>query len=206
MQKQILTLILFLGLSQVGWTQDEDEENIGTETVTVTKAYTPTISDAFKIKSIPNLNDSIALQKKKIDYSIFSVPVASTFSPAKGTASKVKKTPPPILYNSYASAGGGNPANIMAKFYTSRTIDRESGYTVGLEHNSSRANIDSVELDNFYSNSKLEGSFKKRDRDYDWGIDLGFQHQLYNWYGTPAGIFGTAPFTNILFDPDDFYS
>lgn len=182
-----------MGLVQMGWTQVKDSTNIGTETVTVTKAYTPTISDAFKIKSIPNLNDSIALQKKKIDYSIFSVPVASTFSPAKGTASKVKKTPPPILYNSYASAGGGNPANIMAKFYTSRTIDRESGYTVGLEHNSSRADISGVVLNNFYSNSELEGSYKKRDRDYDWGIDLGFQHQLYNWYGTPEGFFDNPP-------------
>ncbi|TMM57981.1 TonB-dependent receptor [Maribacter algarum] len=196
MQKEHLTLLFILVLCQFGWAQEEEEDNIGTETVTVTKAYTPTISDAFKIKSIPIMNDSIALQKKKIDYSIFSVPVASTFSPAKGTASKVKKTPPPILYNSYASAGGGNPANIMAKFYTSRTIDRESGYTVGLEHNSSRADIGGVELDNFYSNSQLEGSYKNRDRDYDWGIDLGFQHQLYNWYGTPEGLFGEAPFVN----------
>jgi len=152
MQKQLITLLFILGLIQFGWAQDEDEnEDIGTETVTVTKAYTPTISDAFKIRSTPNLNDSIVLQKKKIEYSIFSVPVASTFTPSKGTASKVKKTPPPILYNSYASAGGGNPANVMGKFYTSRTIDRESGYTVGLSHNSSRADIDGVVLKNFYS-------------------------------------------------------
>lgn len=189
MQKQLIRLFFILGFIQIGWAQDEDEkDDIGTETVTVTKAYSPTISDAFKIRSTPNLNDSIVLQKKKIEYSIFSVPVASTFSPAKGSASKVKKSPPPILYNSYASAGGGNPANVMAKFYTSRTIDRESGYTIGLGHNSSRADIDGVELKNFYSNSELEGSYKKRDRDYDWGVDLGVQHQLYNWYGTPDGI------------------
>ena len=130
-------LILILGSSQIVIAQEDEDDDIGTEIVTVTKAYTPTISDAFKIKSMPNLNDSIVLQKKKIEYSIFSVPVASTFTPAKGQASKVKKTPPPVLYNSYASAGGGNPANVIAKFYTSRTIDRESGYTVGLDHNSS---------------------------------------------------------------------
>lgn len=198
MQKQFLTLLVLLGIFRVGWTQEEEDENIGTETVTVTKAYTPTISDAFKIRSIPNLSDSITLQKKKIDYSIFSVPVASTFTPAKGTASKVKKIPPPVLYNSYASAGGGNPANVMGKFYTSRTIDRESGYTIGLEHNSSRADIDGVVLNNFYSNSELEGSFKKRDSDYDWGVDLGLQHQLYNWYGTPLGFFDNEPGTPAI--------
>ncbi len=203
MQKQVITLLLILGFTQIGWAQDEDEkDDIGTETVTVTKAYTPTISDAFKIRSTPNLNDSIVLQKKKIEYSIFSIPVASTFSPSKGTASKVKKTPPPFLYNSYASAGGGNPANVMAKFYTSRTIDRESGYTIGLGHNSSRADIDGVVLKNFYSNSELEGSYKKRDRDYDWGVDLGVQHQLYNWYGTPSEFLANPPSGIIVDDLD----
>lgn len=194
MQKQRITLLFILGSIAIGWAQDEDEnDDIGTETVTVTKAYTPTISDAFKIKTMPNLNDSIVLQKKKIEYSIFSVPVASTFSPTKGTASKVKKTPPPVLYNSYASAGGGNPANLMAKVYTSRTIDRESGYTIGLGHNSSRADIAGVDINNFYSNSELEASYSKRERDVNWGADIGVQHQLYNWYGTPAGFFDNPP-------------
>lgn len=181
-----LTLFAFLGSITVAFAQEE-ENDIGTETVTVTKAYTPTISDAFKIKSMPNLNDSIVLQKKKIEYSIFSVPVASTFTPDKGKASAVKKTPPPILYNSYASAGGGNPANIMGKFYTSRTIDRESSYTIGLDHNSSRADIAGIILDNKYSKSKLDASYAKRDSDLNWGADLGVKHQLYNWYGLPEG-------------------
>ncbi|MFS4457461.1 TonB-dependent receptor [Maribacter sp. 2304DJ31-5] len=177
-------LLLCIG-GQFGRAQETETKDIGTETVTVTKAYTPTVSDAFKIKSPPNLNDSIVLQKKKIDYSIFSVPVASTFTPSKGAASRVEKTPPPVLFNSYASAGGGNPANIMANFYTSHKIDRESGYTIGLDHNSSRGDIDGVELDNIFSNTRLDASFKKRDRDLDWGADIGVQHQLYNWYGLP---------------------
>ncbi|MGB6152933.1 MAG: TonB-dependent receptor, partial [Pricia sp.] len=132
MHKKIKILfILLIGCSQITFAQEEDNEeetdDIGTESITVTKAYTPTISDAFKIKTVPTFNDSIVLQKKKIEYTIYSVPVASTFTPAKATATAVKKTPPPVLYNSYASAGVGNPANLMAKFYTSREIDRESG-------------------------------------------------------------------------------
>ena len=68
MQKQLFILLFILGFISIGWSQDTGEEDdIGTETVTVTKAYTPTISDAFKIKSLPNLNDSIVLQKKKIE-------------------------------------------------------------------------------------------------------------------------------------------
>ncbi len=208
MNKNIqLILILIFGFSQISFAQDDENEetdDIGTETVTVTKAYTPTISDAFKIKSVPTLNDSIVLQKKNIEYSIFSVPVASTFTPAKGTATAVKKTPPPELFNSYASAGGGNPANLMAKFYTSRTLDRESGLTVGLEHNSSAGDIDGVALKNVYSNTEIDGSYTKRDRDFDWGFDIGAQHQLYNWYGIPDGVF-TEEVVNSIEERQNYF-
>ncbi|WP_222937288.1 TonB-dependent receptor [Cytophaga sp. FL35] len=201
-----LLILLFLGALQIVSAQEEEEtDDIGTETVTVTKAYTPTISDAFKIKSVPNLNDSIVLQKKKIEYSIFSVPVASTFTPAKGKANAVKKTPPPVLYNSYASAGGGNPANVMGKFYTSRTIDRESGYTIGLDHNSSRGDIEGTALDNIFSNTKLDASYSKRDRDFNWGVDFDSQHQLYNWYGIENGAF-TETEVNSIDERQNYYT
>ncbi|MFX0555227.1 TonB-dependent receptor [Maribacter sp. CXY002] len=198
MYKKIATLIIIIIIgNQVSIAQDNDTDDLGTETVTVTKAYTPTVSDAFKIKSVPNLNDSIVLQKKKINYSIFSVPVASTFTPSKGTASRVEKTPPPVLFNSYASAGGGNPANIMAQFYTSHEIDRESSYTIGLDHNSSRGDIAGVQLDNIFSNSSLDASYIKRDRDLDWGADIGVQHQLYNWYGLPDSVYDETTVNGI---------
>ncbi|MCP4975291.1 MAG: TonB-dependent receptor [Maribacter sp.] len=197
MPKHLYILIAILGLSQLTHAQDEEQDNIGTETVTVTKAYSPTISDAFKIKSIPNLNDSIVLQKKKIEYNIFSVPVASTFSPAKGKASVVKKLPPPELYNSYASGGAGNPSNAMAKFYTSRAINRDERLDLGFNHNSSRATIDGVDLESKYSSTEVDASYSKRDRDINWGAAVGLQHQLYNWYGLPSGVFDLATINNI---------
>jgi len=190
MYKHILILfvsVFCFGLSGFSQEDPDEEENLGTETVTVTKAYTPTISDAFKIKSLPDMNDSIVLQKKKVDYNIFSVPVASTFTPAKGKAATVKKTPPPILYNSYASVGAGNPGNILADFYTSREIGREDRLDIGLTHNSTRGDFEDVFFDNLLSDSKLDAAYSQRDRDFDWVANVGFQHQLYNWYGTPEG-------------------
>lgn len=175
----------------------EETEDLGTETVTVTKAYTPTVSDAFKIKSMPNLNDSIVLQKKKINYSIFSVPVASTFTPSKGTASRVERIPPPELFNTYASAGAGNYGNATAEFYTTREVDRDATFDLGFNHNSSRGAIEGVQLDNIFADSRLDASFKKRDRDFDWGANVAFQHQLYNWYGLPEGVYDEATVNGI---------
>ena len=49
MQKRIKFLfIVFFGIATFAIAQDDDEKDLGTETVTVTKAYSPTISDAFK--------------------------------------------------------------------------------------------------------------------------------------------------------------
>lgn len=181
-------LIVLFFMGYFGFSQETETKDIGTETVTVTKAYTPTVSDAFKIKSVPNLNDSIVLQKKKITYTIFSVPVASTFTPSKGTASKVEKIPPPALFDSYASVGVGNPANVLADFYTSHALDRESSYTLGLNHHSSFGDINGVELNNTFANTRLDAAYKKRDRDMDWGANMGLQHQMYHWYGLPEGF------------------
>ena len=192
-QKNYITNSLFLFLfflSLCGVVQAQKTDDIGTETVTVVKPYTPTISDAFKIKSVPSLNDSIVLQKKNIKYSIFSVPVASTFTPAKGQASRVEKTTPPTLYNSYASFGYGNFNNALVDFYTSREFNRGEGLLdFGLNHFSSRGNIDSTPLDTDFYNTKADISYAKKDRNMDWGASIGLQHQLYNWYGIESGAF-----------------
>ncbi|MEX0313590.1 MAG: TonB-dependent receptor [Allomuricauda sp.] len=188
--------ILFLSLWGVGLAQETDD--IGTETVTVVKPYSPTVSDAFKIKSTPTLNDSIVLQKKKVDYSIFSVPVASTFTPAKGKASRVKKTPPPTLYNSYASVGLGNYNNALVDLYTSREFRRgESLLDFGLSHHSSRGAIETTPLDADFYSTKLDASYTKKDRYMDWGASVGLQHQLYNWYGIEIGEFDDATIAGI---------
>jgi len=194
--KHICTLIFLAFAFQFGYAQD-DEKDLGTETVTVTKAYTPTVSDAFKIKSVPNLNDSIVLQKKPITYSIFSVPVASTFTPSKGTASTVEKLPPPQLYNSYASLGAGLYGNVLGEFYTSRSINRDENFDIGFNHLSSRGGIDGVELNDTFYDTRLNASYAKRDRDLDWGAAIGLQHQLYNWYGIEPEVFSDAEINSI---------
>jgi hypothetical protein len=168
----------------------QEETDIGTETVTVVKPYTPSVSDAFKIRPMPRLNDSIVLQKKEIDYKIYSVPVASTFTPAKGKASPVEKSKPEKLYNSYVSAGLGNFNNAHLDFYTSRDIYRgNERVDLGLTHRSSRGDIDDTALDTDFYNSALNASYLNRDSDRTWSADIGLKHQLYNWYGLPEGVF-----------------
>ncbi len=180
-------MLIFLGFFQSVLAQEKNKDSIGTETVTVVKAFKPTIADAFKIKSMPIINDSIVLQKKKINYNIFSVPVASTFTPAKAKAATVDKVPPPELFNTFASLGFGTYDNALAEFYTSRSISRDERLDIGLTHHSARGQIDSIALNNDFYDTKLVAAYSKSDTDLDWGANLGLQHQLYNWYGVPLG-------------------
>tara|TARA_R110002050_G_scaffold157311_2_gene285832 strand:+ start:17294 stop:19063 length:1770 start_codon:yes stop_codon:yes gene_type:complete len=205
MHKHIkLSIFAILGFLQIGLAQD-DKKDLGTETVTVVKAYSPTISDAFKVKSVPTLNDSIVLQKKPINYSIFSVPVASTFTPSKGKASGVEKLPPEKIYNSYASIGLGNYNNALADFYTSSALNRDERLDISLNHHSSRGEIDGTALDNVFYNTKLDANYTKRDRDISWGANIGAQHQLYNWYGIPNGYY-TEELVNGIEEKQNYFN
>ncbi|MBT8187990.1 MAG: TonB-dependent receptor [Croceitalea sp.] len=188
MFKQHLLYATFLcGLAL---THGQKTDDIGTETVTVVKPYSPTVSDAFKIKSQPQIKDSMELEKKAITYSIFSVPVASTFTPAKAKAATVEKSTPPVLYNSYASVGLGNFNNALVDFYTSRELGRDEDLLdLALNHHSSRGDINSTPLDADFYDTKLDFSYAQKDRDYDWSARIGLQHQLYNWYGLENGAF-----------------
>ena len=93
------------------------QENIGTEVVNVVKPYTPTISDAFKVKETPSLDDEGNAKKEVIKYTIFSFPVASTFTPSKGKAEGIEKSKQEKLFKNYATFGGGNYGTLNADLF-----------------------------------------------------------------------------------------
>mgnify|MGYP000935929559 CR=1 FL=1 len=70
--------------------QARSKDTIDTQVVTIVKPYTPKISDAFKLKQTPRTGVSETPQKS-VNYTIFSIPVASTFTPAKGTSVRLDR-------------------------------------------------------------------------------------------------------------------
>lgn len=180
--------ILFLLISvQVSFAQ-QDDENIGTEVINVVKPYTPTVSDAFKVKETPVIEDDEDLKKKEVEYNIFSVPVASTFTPSKGKAAIVEKQAPKKLFNNYASLALGNYLNVLAEFYATLPISRTENFTIGLNHHSTQGEIKEVQLDDKFYDTGLSLVYAKRDRDVSYQIEGLFKHQLYNWYGTSYSL------------------
>jgi len=175
---------------QVSFAQKK-EENIGSEVVNVVKPYTPAVSDAFKVQETPVLDDEGNAKKETIKYSIFSFPVASTFTPSKGKAEGVEKTKQEHMYDNYATLGFGSYRTLNAELFVNQELDNND-YVGGMfRHLSSQGGIRSAELDDRFYDSSIDLTYGANYRDMSWNVDLGYKNQIYNWYGLPQS-FGTT--------------
>lgn len=200
--KQIV-LFSIPALFLFNFSANAQEDELDPEVVNIVKPYTPTISDAFKVKETPVLNDSIFTRKKKVEYSIFSVPVASTFTPAKGKATSVEKAKPVKLYNNYATLGFGNYTSLLGELYSSFDISRTDNAAIFFRHNSSQGDIKDVSLDNKYYDTSLEASYTSRQRDMFYQLEGGVKHQFFNWYGVNNSVYTQDP--TVAIDPQQNY-
>jgi hypothetical protein len=164
-------------------TAQEKNDTIKTEKLIIIKQYSPTLNDAFKVKSKPSISDSIKNPQKTVEYSIFSVPVASTFTPAKGAASNVRPQSRPYLYQNYARFGAGNFTNILGEFYGSVYLNRYQKLNIDLNHLSSAGGIEEEVLDNNFMDSSLDLSLKSTEDYFTWNAGIGVDIKRYNWYG-----------------------
>ena len=172
--------------------QERTKDTIDDQVVNVIKPYTPTISDAFKIKDTPILTDSNTVKKKEVKYNIFSIPVASTFTPAKGRAAKVDKAKAVKLYDNYASLGVGSYTTILGEIYLNHELSSTENVGGYFSHHSSAGGIEDLLLDDDFTKTSLNAYYSQKLRNFSWKIDAGFDLQTYNWYGLPQNYFGQA--------------
>lgn len=177
--KYIFAGFLIFGL-QFAFAQ---KENIGSEVVNVVKPYTPTISDAFKVKETPSFDDEETNKKEDIKYNIFSFPVASTFTPSKGKAAGVDKSAKEKLFSNYLTLAAGNYGNINAELFVTHTLENNDYVGAMLRHSSSQGGIEDVILDDKFYDTALDLTYGSKMRDLAWNADFGYQNQTYNWYG-----------------------
>lgn len=200
--QHIAIIAAFVSVS--GAYAQKKDENIGTEVVNVVKPYTPTISDAFKVKETPVIEDEDNSKKEVIEYNIFSFPVASTFTPSKGKAAGVDKPQREKLYNNYATLGVGNYGTINAELFVTENLNRNE-YVGGMfRHLSSQGGIKEVRLDDKYYNTSLDLTYGNRQKEYSWNTDLGYQNLVYNWYGLPEAYNSVNDVSYI--DPKQSYN
>lgn len=176
LRKSIVLGLLFITGTAVS-------QDLGSEMVEVVKTYTPSVNDAYKIKEVPQIGDSINLEKKPVVYSIFSVPVASTFTPVKGRATNLERAKPVKIYDNYATLGFGSFTSVLAEFYSNLEISRSDNFGIFLTHNSAQGGIDDIYVEDKYYDTELNLNYSSRQRRMNWNMDFGAEHRLSNWYG-----------------------
>ena len=197
MRKHINTIIIALITLSTTLVFSQEKDTINTNVINVVKPYVPTISDAFKVKETPSIDDAKTTTKKDIKYNIFSFPVASTFTPAKGKAAGVEKSAPVKLYDNYATIGVGTYTTILGEVYLNQAISRTESVGGYVSHHSSQGGIENLLLDDNFSDSKINVNYATHLRDLTWNVEGGFQRQVYNWYGVPQSMVNQANTNNV---------
>jgi hypothetical protein len=199
MNKFNLNITLFLLFTAVQFSMAQIKEGtIGSEVVNIVKPYTPTISDAFKVKETPVLQDEEEQKKETIQYRIFSFPVASTFAPSKGKAAAVDPAKKEKIYDNYATLGFGNYGTAKAELFVTKSISNSSYFGAMLRHLSSQGGIKDAALEDKYATTNVDVTYGVRERNLSWNLDLGFKNQMFNWYGLPNySLFTDAIIQNI---------
>tara|TARA_A100000164_G_scaffold377093_1_gene415553 strand:- start:51 stop:1799 length:1749 start_codon:yes stop_codon:yes gene_type:complete len=163
MNKKIRIGLLFFCLTVVFYGQEDEGENLATQQVTVIKSYNPSLSEAFQIKTTPEIPDSIATEKLKVSYDILSLPVIETFEPNKANPLELIRTAPEKLYNTLFGIGYGSMGQLYIDFSTTVAIDREQQFGLMLYR------------DGFENN--IGNSLLKSNQNY---LFFGLQHALKN--------------------------
>ena len=187
MQKLIILLFSILITTGI-FGQKTKKDTLKTEEILVVKPYTPKISDAFKITTSPILPQSDLFKKEAVSYSIFSIPVASTFTPSKGKAKGITRAPKERLFENYISAGFGNFTSPSFEAYIHAGDNRYNDFGIFINHYSSEGGIKDLVLNDNFSDTKIDLYYKQFERNYNWQVNGGVQRQLYNYYGLPKTI------------------
>ena len=187
MNKYILILI-FLMISGSVFSQKKKKERITTEEINVVKPFSPTVSEAFKINAEPQI-DSIDLgEKKEISYTINSIPVASTFTPAKGKAKTLKREPKERFYNNYVSLGYGNYKTPIIEIFAHSNSSNYNDFGGFFNYHSSGGGIDGIVLNDDFKDLNVDLYYKQSERTFDWKVEGELKFLSNNWYGLSEDI------------------
>lgn len=185
MKKLILIFSILFVTSNLFAQVTKPKDTLKTETINVTKSFKPTVSDAFKLNENPSLQEDPTLVKEKIQYEIQSVPVASTFTPAKGKAQVLDKPKKEVIYDSFLSVGYGNFSSPLFESFLKFKAERDDYFSIYGFYNSSKNGISNSLIDDEFSKTNFQAAYHHLDRYYDWQAKATFENKKIIWYGLP---------------------
>lgn len=166
------------------------QDTIRPDRLIITKQYTPTVNQANKLKSVPQLDASTEQQQYQLTYPLVDYPVASTFSPEKGRPAALNRNIDAENYfDNYARVGLGNFTTLLGEFYGKLDLNEKQQLDINAYHRSSQGGIDEVELDDSFSISNLRLKLATQEELFSWETYAGMKYLGFNYYANPQEPF-----------------
>lgn len=165
--------------------------------VEVVKAYQPSISDAYRISSMPRIVDTVQYSPV-FEYRINSEPVLSKRKVQNLPFVQLGNAPQPQMHKGYLRGGLGNAWTPYGELFFNTPVTPKTDFGFQVMHYSSRPNIkmdDGVKVEAPYSNN-LGRIFVKnyfRNAVLDW--DLSYNRNRFNYYGRTSF---TSPYSSVM--------
>lgn len=184
--KKILSFICFCSVVGIA-AQDHSKkkDTVKTEVVEIETRYNPKIADANKIVKKPTIKILEKSKRKKLVYSIFSAPVASTFVPKTGVVKGIDVGVKERIFNNFVALGYGNYASPYTEMYFHYNSKFENDFGLHLKYSGSQENLRNSVLNSTFSNIETTVFYSQNERFYKWKTYLSAKRNSYNWYGLP---------------------
>ena len=196
MGRKRLVLLLFLLSISISYAQKK-ENSIDTESIVIVKSFTPSLSDAFKIKSNPFISDSISNSKFELVYDLKTIPVISTFEPNKATPLKLKQK---ILYNpfnTFFSGAFGNKNQLFFNISSLVEIDRSQRFGLNFYKDGFGNDIDNTILRSNQNYNEIGFNHNLRNNQYNVNTQFKFSKSLNNYFGLNENVWDQSFLNSI---------
>ncbi len=176
-------LLLFFSIINITAQKNEKNSKITTQEVLVVKSYTPNLSDAFKIKTVAGLPDSLVTTSKELEYKLKLVPVVSLFQPNKATPLKLQQRSSSTPYNTFFSGALGNKNQVYYNISSVTEIDRTQLYGIQLYRDGFGGNVQNTLLKSNQNHSRFGLNHNLRSNEYNANTQIQIIINQNNYFG-----------------------
>lgn len=158
------------------------EENIGTQKITVTKSYSPSLSESFKLKTDELLIDSLLPKPQKLEYQAKEIKVVSTFVPNKASPLKLQRKKKLPSTNSQLSLGFGSQSQYLFDASIRTPLDSQQALSLDL-FLEGEGDVPNTGIPSNRSQTELAATHQYNTSQFSAFHQVGFERTSTNYYG-----------------------
>ena len=185
-----ILLTLAIGLGGVKNALAQKQDSTINKQVEVVKAYRPSVSDAYKISPMPEIDDTTHFTPQ-FDYHIDSEPITTGFKSVPISAATVNLNESTDNGYGYLKLGLGTYNTPYGEFFFNQPKGKNSIFGIHYRHLSSTGNVKLNSGDKVaapYSHNNLEVFGKYFFRKSVFSVNLNYDRDVVKFYGYPDSI------------------